>query len=154
MALVDDDVGEGVFLAVVLEEKVPRLLALVPIQRLVGGDVDAGITGKVFAVLGLIHLCDIGTEKVFEGSESLRAEFVTITDKECLPQQAGISDALEEIHRDEGLSRSGGEGKQCPQVSPCQRFKDRADRCVLVVAADCLASRVGDEQRAGCVRFE
>jgi hypothetical protein len=110
VALVDDDVGE-VVLGVVPEKEGWIAVLFVDAERLVGGDMDAGVLGVVAAVR-FIHLGGVGPEDVLHGLEALRAEFVAVAQEQGAAELARIGDAAEQVACDEGLAGAGGQREQ------------------------------------------
>ena len=128
-------------------------------QRLVRGDVDAGILGVVRAVRPAKDLSGVGTEDVLKGLERLGAEFVAVADEQRARELSGVGDALEQIDGDEGLASAGSQREQrtlglVGGLATGNFFHHGADRGVLVVAASAFATGIRLEQRSGGGRLE
>ena len=81
MAFVDDDDAEGVLAVVLGKEAGEVLVVVIQPQRLVGGDVDAGVAGGVAAVLGFDD-AGIVAEGGFELGVGLLAQFIAVAEKQ------------------------------------------------------------------------
>ena len=81
VALVDDDDAEGVF-AIVLGQKAGKAFFVIQAERLVGGDMDAGILRTVAAALGADNT-GVVAKSGFELAVGLCAQFVAIAQEQC-----------------------------------------------------------------------
>ena len=84
MALVDDDVAEVVGRIELAEEARVGLVAI-DAQRLVGGDVDAGVL-RVVACLLRYDFGGVCAEAVLQRCEALGAQFVAVAEEQRAPE--------------------------------------------------------------------
>ena len=111
MALVYDDDAKGVF-AIVLGKKAGKaivaLFVIVQPQRLVGGDVDAGILRTVAAALGADNT-GVVTKSSFEFGIGLCAQFVAVAQEQRgFRELPGLAHAPQQIGGDDGFACAGG----------------------------------------------
>ena len=156
VAFIDDDHRKGVVGIVPAEEAGRASVLIVQPQRLVGGDVHLGIAGGVVAVLGLHHPHAATGEGAADLVQCLAAQLVAVAQEQRrLGQAARLVQPPQQIGRDDGLARAGGQAQQHPRLAASlltlQQLAERgADGGILVVARAAVGRAVGLEQQLCC----
>ena len=110
MAFVNYNLAEVVW-RIVGRKEVGRPFFRINIEGLISGDMDSSVAGMVPAFGVLVNFRRVGSEGVLQGPERLRAQLVTVTDKERPPKSAGIGNFPENLNGDKRLARAGGQRK-------------------------------------------
>ena len=138
VALVNDDVAEEVGRVVRGQERGVCFVG-VNAERLVGGDVNAGVLGVVIAVAVEEDRRGVGAEGIGQGERSLLAQFVPVTHEQGAFHLPGIVNAFEQVHGDERLPGSGRQGEQDAVLARCDLLQRGANGGILIVAAASFA---------------
>ena len=158
VALVDDDDREGVLAVMPAQEAVgPRRAVLarlaVDAQRLVGGDVDAGVARRVEAArLGAHRPHAAARKRPADLVQRLLAQLVAVAQEQRrLAQQPRLVQPPQQVRGNHRLARASRQAQQGARRLPVllaaqDLLEDRPDRGALVVARPVIGAAVGLEQ--------
>ena len=158
VALVNDDVRE-VVLRIVAEEERRVAVCAIDAERLVGGDVHAGVLRVVPSSVFLVHLGGVRAEDALHRFEALGAQFVPVAQEERSLELARVGDPLQQVTRNECLARARGERQQRARLSAlrgalCDLLQYDSDGGVLEISPLALAAHIARQERFGDGRFE
>lgn len=86
-------------------EEVGLRCVAIHVERLVGGHDDPGVLLRVAPR----HSSRVAAKDVLKGAKGLGAQLVTVADEQRAAELARIRNAAQQVDRDEGLARAGGQ---------------------------------------------